>query len=104
MGHLYYTELGNPNGALNTGPFTISDRTDYWSGTSDSSNSNIAFSFSFYEFGGGGQNAFLKDFQEFGAWAVRDGDVMQNPVPEPSTLLLFGSGLAGIILWKRRKH
>jgi hypothetical protein len=25
-----------------------------------------------------------------------------NPIPEPSTWLLFGSGLAGLMLWRKR--
>lgn len=28
----------------------------------------------------------------------------QNPVPEPSTLILFGAGVAGIVFWRSRKN
>jgi len=30
------------------------------------------------------------------SWAVRDGDVQQQPVPEPTTVALLGIGIAGI--------
>jgi hypothetical protein len=34
---------------------------------------------------------------------LTSGDAKLNPVPEPTALLLFGSGLAGIALWRRRR-
>ena len=111
MGHLYYQELGNPLfqapiQALNTGPFDINpinEMTTYWSGTSDPTNSTIAFTFDWFQFGGGGQSQSFKNTSvPHGAWAVRDGDVLQAPIPEPSTMLLFGSGLAGLLMWKQK--
>ena len=32
-----------------------------------------------------------------------NGEVSGSPVPEPSTILLFGSGLAGLLGWQYRK-
>ena len=31
-------------------------------------------------------------------------NIQFNPVPEPSTIFLFGSGLAGLVAWRVRKH
>jgi len=31
-------------------------------------------------------------------------NIQSNPVPEPSTIFLFGSGLAGLVAWRVRKH
>ena len=35
------------------------------------------------------------------AWAVRDGDVIA-PIPEPTTILLLGTGIAGLAGFRRR--
>ena len=40
-----------------------------------------------------------RDNPYFGSWLVHD---TTAPVPEPSTWLLFGSGLAGLAAWRRR--
>ena len=34
---------------------------------------------------------------------LRDLNASANPIPEPSTMLLFGSGLAGLAAWRYRK-
>lgn len=109
MGHIFYIELGNrayydsngiaqPGwGLINTGAFTnIQTSYEYWSGT------GWAYAYGAWGFG------FFSGFQygydkvnNLYAWAVRDGDVA--PVPEPSTILLVGFGLIGILSMKKRK-
>lgn len=37
-------------------------------------------------------------------WAVWKNSRFEQPIPEPSTLLLFGSGIAGLIGWRLRKQ
>jgi Protein of unknown function (DUF1566) len=75
MGHLYYSELGNPAGGpfSNTGPFINIERGYYWTGTETSSNSDSAFTFYFH----------LRGYQYIdnklngnNIWPVRDGDVI----------------------------
>ncbi|MCC7201855.1 MAG: DUF1566 domain-containing protein [Nitrospirae bacterium] len=110
MGHLFYTELGNKGyvaaddtipqpgwGLTNTGPFfSIQPYNYYWSGTESSDWPNAAWVFGFSD---GGQGAYHKT-NIASAWAVRDGD--SHPVPEPATLFLLGSGMAGMIVWRKK--
>lgn len=101
MGHLYYTDLGNGAG----GPLTNIDddsnlQTDvYWSGTEYVPDTNDAWAFYLYY---GGQYATYKYYYLY-AWAVRPG-TRTISIPEPATLLLLGSGLAGIAVWRRLRR
>jgi PEP-CTERM motif len=109
MGHLYYTELGNTAGAgmgTNSGPFVNYTTTFYWFETAapnDPLTGDLRkMDFSFYD----GFQAPGLIAPQFGdgayAWLVRDGD-SKTKVPEPSTLLLFGFGLAGLGFLRRRR-
>ncbi len=104
MGHLWYTELGNNGGSglLNKGDFENLNTSVYWFGTEYTSDPVYAWSF---DLGGGHQDFNLKNNLPqngpFYSLAVRSGKV--SPVPEPATMLLFGSGLAGLVAFKRKK-
>jgi hypothetical protein len=117
MGHLDYTELiGNSAGMGAHPSFTdgltgdsesfqafLNTEYMYWSGTEYAPNPDNAWYFGF-------QDAFQGEYTKDGligvsgagnyAIAVRSGDV--SAVPEPSTMLLFGSGLAGFGLLRKR--
>ena len=98
MGELYYTALGNPAfGPLsNTGPFKNLQSYDYWSGTEYAPNPSGAWSFGIYN---GGQHPNAKNNGLY-ALAVRPGDVAA--VPEPGMVALLLSGLAGVLVMRRR--
>jgi hypothetical protein len=119
MGHLYYTELGNKGfidtsgnpqpiwGLTNTGPFLNLQPFVHWSGTEYAASPANAW---YFNFSHGGQHVDSKDFGRqlvyneiiygYFTLAVRPGDVAA--VPEPGTLLLFGSGIAGLVAFRKR--
>jgi len=106
MGNLYYIEgvtLSTP------GLFSFANVDNsssiWWSSTEKnldpcSGQYTHAWDFDFAFGFGGSQYADTKGWT-FYAWAVRDGD--SASVPEPATLLLVGSGLAGLGLLGRKK-
>ncbi len=103
MGYLYYTELGNSAGGTlsNTTPFSNLQSSAYWSGTEYVPNLTDAW---YSSFSIGYQGAYNKDGGLY-SWAVRSDNLSPfsaSSVPEPGTLMLLGSGLAGIVAWRKR--
>jgi len=102
MWHLYYTELGNTGGpAFNSGVFQNLLPDAYWSGTSFPSYQFRAW---YFNFSSGFQYPIYKSSPSghccIYALAVRPGTV--SAVPEPGTMLLLGSGVVGIGVFRKR--
>jgi hypothetical protein len=109
MGYLYYTDLGNTasTGLTNTGPFNNLNTSNspfnigdvnysyFWSGTD-------GWAFDGFD----GYQHTDHDWDNYYGLAVHSGDVAAgsgaDPVPEPSTFLLFGAGIGGVALFRRR--
>jgi hypothetical protein len=72
----------------------------YWSGTEV----NLSYAWALWTFTGFHDSNGKPNLSY--AWAVRDGDVAStpgpSPIPEPTTLLLLGAGLAGFRLIRER--
>jgi len=113
MGHLFYTELGNLGyvatdgsnpqtgwGLNNTGDFDYLITSWYWSGAGCSHDPGGAWLFSMYD----GVQAYDHKCGYFDGLAVRSGQVSAaDPIPEPATMLLFSTGLAGLAALKRKR-
>jgi hypothetical protein len=112
MGHIYYIELGNTSGDgynsgfYNSGPFfnvqlpsNNSNSFEYWLETimPGTMGGSYPGTFSFYRGGQGYDGAECIN----NVWPVMDGDVIGS-VPLPPSLWLFGSGLIGVVGFRKK--
>lgn len=115
FGHLFYDELGNQalvtpdksfnfnGGLMNTGPFTnLEAFPPYWS-TDSLYNDEYPDAAWLFDYSFGVQNIGDASAELF-AMAIRTGEVTYTSTPEPTTMILFGFGLAGLAAVSRRKR
>lgn len=121
MAYMYYNNLGNlapltvdgqPNshyGLENTGPFINIQAYPYWvSGYSWPDSETVFYCYLGLQtqwFANHNPGSFYLDEGGVYAWAVRDGDVGAPPgapIPLPGTLVLFGSGLVGLGILRKK--
>lgn len=112
MGHLFYVELGNTaymelpatpesHPLEYTGIFENLSGGWYWSDTEFGVNQNYAWWFGMYI---GKQDIANKTTSWAGGLAVRSAQVFStSPVPEPATIFLLGSGIAGLFAARSRR-
>lgn len=99
LGNLAYNDTsGNSNqpgwGLTNTGPFENLQDGVYWSGTEYAPNPvNEAWAFNAIY----GYQGYTVKSATYYAWAVRSGDVGHVPIPVPAAVMLFSSGLIGLL-------
>lgn len=95
MGHLYYSEEITSD---SPGLFTDVKPFMYWSSTEYSTDPSQAWRFNFKY---GTQGVSNKELNRY-VWAARDGDSTPAVAPEPSSTLLFISGLATLLGFRGR--
>ncbi len=106
LGHLFYTELENTewqgyayqlgltNETLNLGPFINLPLSHIWTSTTDGDRTLV---FDFF----GGQQTWHTN-PEAGHWVMAVRDIA--PIPEPTTMFLFGFGLLVLTGISRKKN
>ncbi len=107
LAYMFYNTLGNlagnkaGYGLTNTSADGVNFQNIrvgfYWSGTGYASSTNVVWNF---DTSNGVQSFFAKYVGAY-SWAVRSGDVA--PVPLPAAVWLFGTALAGLGLFGRRR-